>query len=122
MGDSVKLVSLCIGRIKEFNPMEIKSINEMGVDGFRMNASNVVLDDMERFDFNYNSDLSILMRRICDLDGVSFYDFIIGFDELRSCLVVNLDECWRELQSLYKFKILVVSINDLNIKWTPIQI
>merc|ERR1711971_1535951 len=105
--DNVKLISLSIGRIKEFNPMEIKSINKMNVDGFRMNASNVVLDDVDRFDFDYNSDLSILMRRIRDLDGVSFSDFIIGFDELRSCLVVNLDECRRELQSLYKFKILV---------------
>merc|ERR1712048_151063 len=98
----------------------MKSVNEMNVDGFRMNASNVVLDDMDRFDFDYNSDLSVLMRRIRDLDGVSFCDFIIGFDELRSCIIVNLDECRKELRSLYKFKVLVVSVNDLNINWQPI--
>ena len=48
---------------------------------------------------------------------LSICDFIIGFDELRSCLIINLNECRKELQTLYKFKIFVMSINDLDVKW-----
>ena len=63
-----------------------------------------------------NERLERLMRKM-GIDGKNVVDFVVGYDALRSSLILNLNECRRSLETLYRFKLHTVSLLDLQIQW-----
>ena len=55
-----------------------------------------------------------------DEENMNVCDAIIGYDEYRSCLILNLKECSQELSLLYKFRISIIRLRDVVNNWKRI--
>eukprot|EP01083_Nonionella_stella_P023066 63770_1 len=53
-------------------------------------------------------------------EKTSICDQIIGFDEQRSCVILNLNRCKKEVSCLYKFKVCVIRATDFATEWKNI--
>ena len=51
----------------------------------------------------------------------SICDYIIGFDEKRSCIILNYNESERELKFLYRFKVDIKRATDFASTWQSIS-
>eukprot|EP01083_Nonionella_stella_P071884 193387_1 len=112
--ERVKFKRVNMGKIKDFNTFEMSLVHQMEHDGFKMNVSNVVVNNDDRY---HNPDVVKLMMKIKSSSNLSICDFICGYDELKSCIVIDLNECTKKLERVYKFKILLISIHDFEILW-----
>ena len=55
-----------------------------------------------------------------DEEDMNVCDAIIGYDEYRSCLILNLKKCSQELSLLYKFRISIIRLRDVVDNWKRI--